>query len=105
MKPYQVTGSAVQVGPGEQLVLHPDQVASRKHQVKVLENLSEDAVRVESTALLTFKVGEMIGLKEIPKHAREQLIDLQAAQEAARMAAENPVPEPAQRQVRHNRKR
>lgn len=104
MRPFQVTGSAVQVGPGEQMVLNPGQIAARKHQVREIEKLADDGILVEALALLTFKVGEVIGLKEVPKQAREQMIDLRAAEEAARVAAENPEPEPASKQA-HGRRR
>ncbi len=92
MRPYQVTGSAVQISPGEQLVLNPAQIAARKHMVKVGEKLADDAIVVQSLALLTFKVGETIGLNAIPKQAREHLIDMAAAAEAS-PGSDNPAPE------------
>lgn len=84
MRPYQVVGAAVQISPSTALILSAPQVAARKHLVKEIEKIGEDAVRVESLALLTFKVGEVIGLAEVPKQAREHLVDLQAADEARR---------------------
>ncbi|WP_440640273.1 hypothetical protein ACSHT2_02710 [Bradyrhizobium sp. PUT101] len=87
MRPFQIVGKPVQVGTGEQLVLQPDQLAARKHAVRVIKTMAKDATLVEALQVLTFKSGEIIGLKEIPKHARDHVIDLRADDDAKREAA------------------
>lgn len=86
MRPYQVTGAAVQISPGAVLIMSVAQVAARKHQVKELKKIGKDGIQVEALALLTFKVGEVIGLDGVPKQAIGHLIDLIAADEAKREA-------------------
>lgn len=97
MRSFKVTGAPVQIGQGEHLVLHPDQVKPRKHMLRVIKNQGDAAVLVEALGLLTFKVGEVIGLKEAPKHAKAQLIDIRAAEDAAKEVAKPPAPAAAAR--------
>lgn len=87
MRSYRVEGAAVQISTATVLVLSAAQLASRKRQVKELKKLGKDAFRVEAQTLLTFKIGEVIGLPEIPKQARQHLVDLDAAADAERAAA------------------
>lgn len=87
MRPFKVTGSSVQIGQGEHLVLHPDQIKPRKHMLRVIKKHGDGGSMVEALSLLTFKVGEVIALKEVPKHVRNQLIDMRAVEDAAKAAA------------------
>lgn len=86
MRPFQIVGKPVQVGTGEQLVLSAEQIAARKHAVREIKSY-KGAVLVEAMQMLTFKSGEIIGLAEMPKHARDHVIDLQAEENAKREAA------------------
>lgn len=100
MRPFKIVGQPVQVGTGEQLVLTPDQLASRKHAVREIKAYGKGAVLVEATQLLTFKAGEVIGLAEAPKHARDHVIDLRAGEDAKREAAQAGAAEQAKARAR-----
>lgn len=86
MRPYKVEGAAVQISPSTALILSASQVAARKHQVKEVKKVGKDGIRVEALAMLTFKVGEVIGLAEVPKQATAHLVDIYAVADAERAA-------------------
>lgn len=91
MRNFKVDGGPVQIGQGEHLLLHADQVKPRKHLLRIINKQDDGASLVEALSLLTFKAGEVIGLKEAPKHARERMIDIRAAEQAAAKAAAAPA--------------
>jgi hypothetical protein len=87
MRQFKVTGAPVQIGQGEHLVLHADQIKPRRHMLRVIKKQGDAASLVEALGLLTFKAGEVIGLREAPKHARDRLVELEAAKAAVTKTA------------------
>lgn len=88
MRPFQVEGAAVQISAGTVLILNADQVRRRAHLVKVIDGkFGRDGIKVEALELVHFKIGEIIGLEEAPKHAGHHLVDLLAAAQAKEEAA------------------
>lgn len=88
MRRYKVVGKPVQIAPGEELMLTREQVAARRHAVRDIRKAGKAGgpVLVEATQMLTFKVGEVVWLDGVPKHAAAELFDVDEAAEAAAAA-------------------
>ena len=83
MRQFKVTGRPVSIGQGEHLVLHTDQIKPRKHVLREIKRQGDASALVEALAPLQFKAGEIIGLREAPKYAKDQLLDIKADEDAA----------------------
>lgn len=96
MTRFKVTGGIARLGPGQVLSLAPAQIRSRIHALEPLpkgyDPKANDAapIEVKSKASLEFKVGEVIGLPELPRHLREIVENLDAPAEAAAQPATRP---------------
>jgi hypothetical protein len=87
MRVYKVQGAIVQISPGTELIISGEQLRRRRHQTRVIKKVSKDGdMLVEATGMLTFKVGEMIGLAAVPAQAVAHLLDMQAGMSAADLA-------------------
>ena len=68
------------VGAGQPVSLDPEQVASRRHNLAGEAESQGDRFLCKGKVPLQFKAGEVVGLAELPKYARESAEVLTAEQ-------------------------
>ena len=78
MHKHTVSGGALMLGSGEIALLTAAQLASRRHNVEVLDETKSNA-KIRVINPLTFKEGEVIELERIPKSANAPVADALAA--------------------------
>lgn len=69
MQKITVAGAPLMLGSGEIALLTAAQLATRRHNVEVLENHKGGAATVRVIENLTFKAGEELTLERVPKDA------------------------------------
>lgn len=79
MHKHTVTGGALMLGSGEIALLTAAQLASRRHNVEVLEETKSSA-KVRIINPLSFKEGEVLELERLPKSANAPAADAFAPQ-------------------------
>jgi exosome complex RNA-binding protein Csl4 len=73
MKVYRVEGGPLQLGPGTLMMLTGAQAETRAHNLAFAEKRGE-AVLARNAAMLTFKVGEVLGLAVIDKATAQRVV-------------------------------
>jgi hypothetical protein len=86
MKDYRVTGGVAKFGAGQLLRLNAAQIRPRAHHLELPKGYNAKAkdaqpAEVKATVPIEFKTGEVVGLPDVPKHLREQLVNLDAPAE------------------------
>lgn len=77
MKKFQVSGGVAKFGPGQELLLAPAQIETRRAVLELpkdYDGKSEAIVR--TTAGVEFKVGEIVGLPELERRLVDVLVPL-----------------------------
>jgi hypothetical protein len=102
MKLYRIEGGVLRFGPGQKLSLDAAQAKRREHNLTI-EGKAGDRILVASMAPVEFKVGEVIGMPDLPKAFVDQVVPVgkpeteaeQVAVEKAAARADKKTVEPA----------
>lgn len=79
MQKITVAGAPLMLGSGEIALLTPAQLATRRHNVEVLDQGKDGAAKIRVLEPLTFKVGETLTLERVPKGAAPEMREQTAA--------------------------
>lgn len=70
MNRYRVYAGVARLGPNAVVLLSPAQIATREHHLELPAKVDKDAkeILVKTKAAIEFKVGEVIGLDDLPRN-------------------------------------
>lgn len=75
MKLYRVDRGVAKFGPGAELQLSPAQIAPRQHNLELPKGYDgKQSAVVKTTQAVEFKVGEKIGLTDLPRNLTDMLV-------------------------------